>query len=705
MKKLVSTLAAFVFLGGCAMEQAGDPACPGPDCPGCPGPMCGLDEEYGSADTADDYNPVNLSAGTAVLYEVQVRAANACRVDTGAEWQRDACRDRIAPQITYRAEGMHCDDLDQLSAIRLGTLDDMMEPTQDYREGITVSYIRHQVGANTMWLMPLFPNNDAWAIPHPCDNLGSPYAVRDYLHARGTLSRRCITDGRDEHSDAPCWGNDELDELIQTAHAHGMRVILDVAVNHFGHNYQMYDYVDFDPTRERIAGGENLDSLWDYSGTDDERLVHPEILDRPEELEALAARDGFHRGNLDLLLDRCPDLEGQELVRAYNVWRVALDWERDQFPCDTQFLEAAAPGFYLGRNAWDPSSGMGDNFTNDWNDVKFLYHHESNTAHHHEFVRQREYLFRILNYWVSRGVDGFRLDHTTDYHGGMGSREWDYILSKVDYYAWRRGQARPIYLAEEFHDQMSMDRVVDIMTEGYVGDMTGRNGQTKDTWHVERILGNNLFRFPGGTYVMTALETHDEHRLTDGTGFNVWTGAGFWGIGAATRSTPMILMGAEFGEPYGLGFRRSDFLRARFEGTPNYNQQGDDLVGFYRSMINGRLDVRNRALYSASYQFLRTREGNAVDDRIFAMARWSGDGNVVFVFNNLWERDVAQSYYLPPELTDQLWIQQGRSYRLVDIISGQQLGDCITGSDLAWDFYIEMSASTRVQWLRLESCE
>lgn len=700
------SILSLVWLAGCAMEGAGDPECPGPDCPGCPGPTCGLGEEYGSTDMADDYNPVNLSAGTAVLYEVQVRAANACRTDTGAEWQREACRNRVAPEVTYRAEGMSCGDIDQLEAIRLGTLDDMMEQTQDYREGITVSYIRHRVGANTLWLMPLFPNNDTWNIPDACDNLGSPYAVRDYLHARGTLSRRCILDGRDEHSDEPCWGNDELEELINTAHAHGMRVILDVAFNHFGHNYLMYDYLDFHPTRERIADREDLNGMWDFQATDDERLLHPEILDREEELWDLAGRDQLHRDNLDRLLERCPDLSGQDLVIAYNMWRVALDWERDRFSCDTWYLEFGAPGFYLGANAWDPSTGAGDNFTNDWRDVKFLYHHEGNPAHQHEFVRQREYLFRLLNYWVSRGVDGFRLDHTTDSHGGMGSREWDYILSKVDYYAWRRGQARPIYLAEEFHDQMGMDRVVDIMTEGYVGDMCGRNGRVKDTAHVERVL-SNFFRFPGGTYVMTALETHDEHRLTDGTGFNVWTGAGFWGIGATTRSTPMILMGQEFGEPWGLGFRRSDFLRARFEGTPNFNPGGDALVDFYHAMITGRLDVRNRALYSAaeSSWFLRTREGDAVDSRIFAMARWSGDGNVIFVFHNLWEQDVAQSYSLPQELATRLWIQPDRSYRLVDIISGQPAGDCRSGADLAWDLYVSMDAGTRMQWLRLESCD
>ena len=38
------------------------------------------------------------------------------------------------------------------------------------------------VGANALWLMPVFPVNDEWNLPDACDNLGSPYAVRDYLH-------------------------------------------------------------------------------------------------------------------------------------------------------------------------------------------------------------------------------------------------------------------------------------------------------------------------------------------------------------------------------------------------------------------------------------------------------------------------------------------------------------------------------------------
>ncbi|HEY8077396.1 MAG TPA: alpha-amylase family glycosyl hydrolase [Labilithrix sp.] len=644
-------------------------------------------------------NPLNLAAGTSVLYEIQVRTANACRPDTGSPDQQVACAAKPAPKVEYRAEGMQCGDLQNLQAIKLGTLDDLMEDTADYRKGITLRYVKERVGANVVWLMPLFPNNDTWSIPDACDNLGSPYAVRDYLHASGMLSRKCIAMGKDEHGDDKCWANDELDRVVQQAHSRGLKVMLDVALNHFGHNYMMYDYVDHTAVRDRTARGENLDTMWDFDKTFENALVHPEILDGEERVRATGG------SLLAEVRAKCPALAGDELVRAYNAYREAFDSERASFTCDAtkNFLEFQAPGFYLGRNAFDPAQRVGDNFTNNWVDVKFLYHHEENKAHQWEFAREREYMFRILNYWSSRGVDGFRLDHTTDPDSGMGSNEWKYLTNKVAFYAQKRGQDRPIYLAEEFGDQMEMNKVVDVMTEGYVGDMNGRNGTTKDTAHVETVL-ENMNRFHGHAFTMTALETHDEKRLLDGTGFDVWTGAGFWGIGATWRGTPMMLMGQELGEPWQLAFRKSDFLRSRFAGTAQFNPQGDALVGYYHAMATGRLAPENRALVQPNHYYLRTKDGNVPDPRIFAAAKWSDDSNVVFVFHNLWAQDVAQTYFIPPDLAGKIQMDDARSYKLVDILSGQQKGNCVSGADLKWSFFVSLDKSTRAQWLRLETC-
>lgn len=647
---------------------------------------------------------LNLAAGTMVLYEAQVRTANACDPQVGADWQRRDCQAKPAPTVTYRAEGgASCSIREDLERIRLGTLDDMMEDTADHLKGITLRYVKEKVGANTLWLMPLFPNNDRWNIPDGCDNLGSPYAVRDYLHAGGGLSRKCIAADRDEESPEPCWANDEVDQLVARAHARGLKVMFDLALNHFGHNYLMYDYAGHTPIRDRVARGENLDKLWTFNQTDEGALVRPKLLDTPAALQDFVDHDPRAQQAYEGLKAKCPGLSGQPLVRAFAMWREAFDWERQSFQCDAPSLEFGLPGFYLGSNRWDPAPAAGQNFSNHWRDVKFLFHREENRAHSWEFARVREYLFRVMNYWTSRGVDAFRLDHTTDYDSGLGSNEWKYILSKVDYYAWRRGQGKPVFLAEEFHDQMEMNKVVDIMTEGYVGDMAGRSGVTKDTAHIEGVL-ENMNRFGGRVFTMTALETHDESRLLEGTGFNIWTGAGFWGIGATTRSTPMLVMGQEFGEPWGVGFRRSDYLRSRFVGTSQFNTRGSDLAAYYKTMATERLRYENRALLAPQHAYLRTRATGGPDPRIFAQVKWSNDGNVVFVFHNLWEQDVAQSYFLDTGTSQALGLQANRGYRLVDVLSGTQQGPCRQGADLQWDLYVSLPAATRAQWLRLESC-
>lgn len=686
------------------------------------------DEGSSVKDAGGSFEPPNNDTMFASLYEVQIRAANACRNDVGSPQQRAACAAKLAPQYKYRAESwdyQDCSDhdapgtLNNLEKIRLGTIEDMLEDTDDYHVGITLEYIKNKVGANTVWIMPVFPNNDRWKIPARCDNLGSPYAVRDYMHVAGSLSRVCIQANRTEFQtndsdETPCFGNVSMDKLIEQAKQKGLRVMMDVALNHFGHNYRFYDYAQFQPTRNRIAANENLDKLWDMNATFEEALVHPELIDSIESLDKAALSNQDVKSARDAVVQKCPALKGDTLVRATGMWRSMLDWERAQFDCaQPMYLEFQVPGFYAGAGGWNdkhPARRLGDNFTNNWVDVKFLYHHEIHASdsrgdYYQTFVRNREYFFRILNYWVSRGVQGFRLDHTTDGDSGMSPNEWKYLTRKVNHYDWvRKGRPqdhhRPIYLAEEFGDQQGMNQVADAMTEGYVGDM--RHGAEKNTAHVQEVL-DRAQRFNDRTLIMRALETHDEHRLYEATGFDEWTGAGFWGIGATTRAVPMLLMGQEFGERYGLAFRRSDLLGARFYGLRDF-AQGQDLVNFYGGMLKGRADGKNHALLSASHVYLPLKNNDANDPRLFAMMKWWGH-DVVFVFHNLWEQGtVEQAFYIPPDAAAQAGIQGGNQYKLVNILSGQQVGACRSGDELKTNFYSKLEAKERLQWLRLEMC-
>jgi glycosidase len=84
-------------------------------------------------------------------------------------------------------------------------------PTGDFR-GVTRGLDHVQaVGANVLWLMPIYP---VGVLNHK-GTLGSPYAARDY---------RAIN---------PAFGTAaDLRELVQAVHARGMKIILDFVPNH-----------------------------------------------------------------------------------------------------------------------------------------------------------------------------------------------------------------------------------------------------------------------------------------------------------------------------------------------------------------------------------------------------------------------------------------------------------------------------------------
>ena len=646
-------------------------------------------------------NPPNPRAEELVLYELQVRSANACDPLVGSEAQRAACRQRPAPEVEYRAQDSTCASVGQLERIRLGTLDDLLEPTTDFRQGITLAYIDERVAANALWLMPIFPNNDVERLPSPCDNIGSPYAARDYFHAAGTLSRQCIADERDEYSDDPCWANDEMAQVIDAAHARDMLVLLDVAFNHFGHQYLFYDAATFNEAG--LAGAPAGVDPYDFDATFDEALLWPEPLDSVAELDALRVSDPLLAQAADAVESECPSLQGQELVRAVAMWRVATEAERSTFDCEHLTLEEQLPGFYLGASTRAPSTEDGDNFSRDWYDVKFLYHRLDLPAQRATALRNREYLFRVLNYWVSLGVDGFRLDHATNDLSGISAETWRYLIAKVNYYAALRGQPQPVFMAEEFHNQAPMAPVVDAMIEGYLFDINGRYAAAKDTSYVQRIL-DNANRFDFQTLVNAHLENHDELRLTDGTGFDPWVGLGFWSLGASNWSLPMLLVGQEFGDSQRLQFRRSSYLPGRFEGTPQYRQDADGLIDAYATLNRARLAPDNSALRSAGRQFLRSATGALAVD-VVAYMKWSTNGAPFMVINNLWTGDRRFDVVVPATTMQAAGLDSCEWYEAVDVLTGQVVVPCQAATSWTRRINLWIPWSRRVMWARVQACE
>jgi hypothetical protein len=183
---------------------------------------------------------------------------------------------------------------------------------------------------------------------------------------------------------------------------------------------------------QRLQQNPDVGSLWDFKATFDPALLKPVIFDSEDQFQKLKTSND---SELVQFMRQCPSLFSSPTqdsllkVRQFLMWREAFPYERASWNCNATYLEQGLFSFYLGSNSVDPSSGSTSFFHNEWVDVKFLFHRESNVAHQFEYARVREYCFRVLNYWASRGVRGFRLDHTTDPNSGMSPNEWLCILT------------------------------------------------------------------------------------------------------------------------------------------------------------------------------------------------------------------------------------------------------------------------------------
>lgn len=627
------------------------------------------------------------AAGNIVLYELQVRSANACHPDVGTAEQRAECAASDRPKAWEHAVDSRCVSNTELTEIRLGLLDDLIRDTSNPADAISLRYIDEVVGANALWLQPLFPNNDRRLLPDPCDTLGSPYAVRDYFHPRGTLSAACVVAEVDEYSNEPCWAGTEFDAVVAEARSRDMLIFLDVALNHFGHDYLFYDVAGARTVSDHLRA-RPADDLWDFAETHDEALVRPAVADSIEDLES---------NTVAAVTEACPELEGQELVRAALMYRAAFDDERASFSCGAT-LEQTLPTFYLGADNWTAARAESQ-MTNayGWRDVKFLFHRSDNSSFQREFLRVREYAFRVLNYWASRGVRGFRLDHATDQFSGMSPDEWRYIIGKVEHYAALRGDPAPIWLAEEFHSQDGMADVADILTEGYLFGMTSRD-RAATTGNIQGTV-ESAYRFDGRARVLTHVENHDELRLMSDTGWDAWTGAGMWSLGASAWSTPLLLVGQEWGETQRLEFRRPHYLTGRFNGAASAD---NDLTRFYATLISTRSTLA--PLRSWNHRALRPSTGVGAVDGAIATLRWNDAGAVVLAINNLWPQDRQAEWAIPSNLRAGLGLGPCDRVGFTDALTGAVVIPCTEATELEDGFRLWLPANQRVVWAEMQDC-
>ncbi|MFH1462905.1 MAG: alpha-amylase family glycosyl hydrolase, partial [Pseudomonadota bacterium] len=249
-----------------------------------------------------------------------------------------------------------------------GTLDDLAGDGSPVENGrYTLEHLA-SLGVNAVWVQPPFARS-VWEHRHPLDDAGSPYATKDFFAVDPDLSARAqaVLRRGGSQQEAQAAATQEWKDFVAHAHTLGIKVIVDVALNHVGHNHEFSDL---------------------FVSTDADGRETREV----------------RRNDLSQIVT---DPAQRALVRA-----------RLADPSVPPYLEYLAPWLYSSesgdpRGAQDVSdirSGGGQ-----WHDTKQLNHGGSYGVANPEVNRAvTDWLGRVLEYWaVDMGCDGFRLDHLT----------------------------------------------------------------------------------------------------------------------------------------------------------------------------------------------------------------------------------------------------------------------------------------------------
>jgi hypothetical protein len=438
-------------------------------------------------------------------------------------------------------------------------------------------------GKNTIRIQPPF-RHDRWDKANPYDSLGSPYATTDFFSIDPRYSKDVQTSG------VPSWdkdkqrqvANNEFWDFVKTAHANGLKVILDIALNHTGHNTTVRDLFDDPVNGERVVRS-NFDDITLDAGQ--QQAVHDRIAANPygtgEELfpEMFANKDHDPAGAHSV----------SDMIGGGNG-----EW------ADTKQLNTGA--FNWGGEIHDEQ--INRNVT-DWH-------------------------ARILKFWAAPpasetggqqidGVDGFRLDHSTN----LPPEDWERSMNQLQAMV-----PKPLVVIQEDFNQQERLRVWgDGMESGWYRDLIN-NFKASNVDGIWGIVGSDYF------YETLRGGNHDEDRISTQFGGDLMATGRYLAMLDLFGGISTTVMGDEFGEGKKLEFKHQGavpptLVEAKNSQLPQANvdlQQAMKRAGDAKNTDPSLKTVLRTRLYAVTQE-----------DHILGVARHADDKSVpgTLVFTNL----------------------------------------------------------------------
>jgi glycosidase len=477
---------------------------------------------------------------------------------------------------------------------------------------------------------------------------GSPYAVRDYYQVNPDLAvdvtRRM----------------EEFEALIARTHKQGMKVIIDIVPNHVSRHYE---------------GKNNPAGVLDFGAKDDTNLAYTKNNNfyylPGKAFQVPASKNGY-----------------QPLGGAAHP---LSDGKFEEFPAKWtgNGSRLAQPDFYDWYETVKVNYGVSPEGIKDFVPLP----ENASTLDiqaHHAFWQGKEVpdswiKFKdITQFWLAKGVDGFRFDMAEM----VPVEFWSYLNShiKIKY-------PEAFLLAEVYNPSLYRDYIHKGKMD-YLYDKVELYDTLK---HIMRGHGStdNLVPILEGLsdvehHMLHFLENHDEQRIASPEfAGNPWKALPAMVVSATSTTSPtMIYFGQEVGEPgaeragFGQPSRTSIF---DYIGVPQHQKwmnggkfDGGQLSGNEKALRNYYSEVlnftRSSSALMGAYQDLHryNRAKNpAYTDKSFAYARWDAEQKLLVVTNFDETQSVNTVLHLSPELL-KAWNLKPGNREIQEVLFGKK---------------------------------
>ena len=482
---------------------------------------------------------------------------------------------------------------------------------------------------------------------------GSPYAVKDYYNVNPDLA----TD--------PANRLQEFEALIERTHQHGMKVIIDIVPNHVARAYQSVS---------KPAGVEDFgasdDTTLEWARDNNFYYVPGQDFSVPESPTGYAPLGGESHPLADGQFDESP------AKWTGNGSRAAQPTFGDWFETVKINFGVRPDGSY----AFDTLPEDARSWSNE-ETVEFWADKDVPDS----WIKFRQ----IAEYWLDKGVDGFRYDMAQM----VPVEFWSYLNSSIKAINADAFLLSEIYIPEEYRNYIELGRMDYLYDK--VGFYDAIRAVVEDRGSTNALVAAQADVLDIEAHMLHFLENHDEQRIAS----EEFAGVANKGRPAMVVSTligsspTMLYFGQEVGEPgdgdagFGDPTRTSIFdywgvpahQRWMNDGAFDGGQSSDaenDLRDFYKRLL--RFSRGSSAIageYAEIHTYNRAQSTSTYSDRIFSFVRWSDDEQLI-VLSNFGGEEQTIDVGVPENIISEWSLANGR-FQLNEQLYGRNNGELI----------------------------